>query len=104
MGEVSAEAAAGLYLQDRTAQLRVLHLLLQAQACSEAAPEDPASKALGQFNSLLLKCPPGAKSGALHALLDAAKVGSKGPPGRAVVRVGRGVQPTHEREQEAAQS
>ena len=77
-GEVSAEAAAGLYLEDRTAQLQALHLLLQAQACCEALPEDPASKALGQFNSLLLKCPPGAKSGALHALLDAAKVGFRG--------------------------
>ena len=71
---MSAEAAAGLYLEERTAQLQALHLLFQSQACCESLPDDPASKALGQFNSLLLKCPPGAKSGALHALLAAVKV------------------------------
>ena len=75
-GEVSAEAAAGLYLEQRSGQLQALHLLFQSQACCEDLPEEPAFRALGQFNSLLLKCPPGAKSGALHALMDAAKVGS----------------------------
>ena len=75
LGEVSAEAAAGLHYEERRAQLEALHLLLQSQACGEERLDDPAFKALCQFNALLLKSVPGSRMGALHLLLAAAKVG-----------------------------
>ena len=62
-------------LRGAQGQLEALHLLLQSQACCGERADDPALKALGQFNALLLKSAPGGRTGALHQLLDAAKVG-----------------------------
>lgn len=76
LGEVSAEAAAGVYYEERRAQLEAVHLLLQSQACCEEGLDEQAFKALCQFNALLLKTVPGSAPGVLHHLLSAAKVGA----------------------------
>ena len=53
-GEVAAEAAAGIYLEDRRCQLACLQALLQAQALPAEGLQRDAQQAIFDFNASLL--------------------------------------------------
>ena len=68
--EVSAEAAAGVYMEDRAAQLECLHFLLQAQALrigqqQQGQMPEPVSQALTSATEQLL-----APQNGKHVLLE----------------------------------
>jgi len=101
-GEATAEAAAGLFLEERRALVAALHRLLQAQALPAADAEPALAAALAAFNADLLGARAGGRSVLLSRLIELIKAraraaadaargaGAALTPARAGGRPGRG--------------